>query len=97
MTKTQRLETNSSSMTHAMVITAVHVDSNGDAVRYKVENSWSDTAGQKGWFMMTADWFNEYVYQVVIPKKLAPAKYVEILEAGNPEKLPVWDPMGSLA
>jgi aminopeptidase C len=40
---------------------------------------------------------HRYVYQVVIPKKLAPAKYVEILEAGNPAKLPVWDPMGSLA
>jgi bleomycin hydrolase len=49
------------------------------------------------WFMMTADWFNEYTYQVVIPKKLSAHKYVEILESGKAEILPAWDPMGALA
>ena len=51
-------------MTHAMVITAVHLDDNGRPLKYKVENSWNDTVGEKGWFMMTAEWFREYVYQV---------------------------------
>lgn len=48
-------------MTHAMVITAVHLDSSGNPVRYKVENSWGDTAGEKGWFVMSDKWFEEYV------------------------------------
>lgn len=75
----------------------MHVDSDGQPVRYKVENSWSDAAGRKGWFMCTAEWFRQYTYQVVVPKKLAPTKYVKILEAGKPDVWPVWDPMGSLA
>ena len=48
MTKAQRLQTGDSSMTHAMVITAVHVDASGKPVRYRIENSWAETAGTKG-------------------------------------------------
>ncbi|KAJ9121033.1 hypothetical protein QFC24_005014 [Naganishia onofrii] len=97
MNKAQRLETGDSVANHAMVITAVHVDESGKPVRYKIENSWSDEAGEKGFFMMTADWFREFVYQVVIPKKLAESKYVKILEDGKAKVLPAWDPMGTLA
>lgn len=98
-------------MTHAMVITAVHIDKAGRAVKYKVENSWGKDAGEQGWFMATADWFNEYafrfrdwkhtdsrvryVYQIVIPKSLALAKYVKVLEKGEPVVLKPWDPMVS--
>lgn len=59
MTKAQRLQTGESMAGHAMVFTAVHVDDQGRAVRYKIENSWSEKAGNKGWWMCTAEWFNE--------------------------------------
>jgi len=49
-------------MTHAMVISGVHLDPEGGPVRYKVENSWGDTAGKEGYFIMTDEWFDEYVY-----------------------------------
>ncbi|KAJ9097809.1 hypothetical protein QFC19_006677 [Naganishia cerealis] len=97
MNKAQRLQTGDSVANHAMVITAVHVNEAGKPLRYKIENSWSDEAGEKGFFMMTADWFREFVYQVVIPKKLADSKYVKILESGEAKVLPAWDPMGTLA
>ena len=48
MTKAQRLQSGESSMTHAMVIVAAHLNADGKPVRYRVENSWSDTAGSKG-------------------------------------------------
>ena len=35
-----------------------------------------------------------YVYQVVIPEKLAESKWVEILKKGDPVVLKPWDPMG---
>lgn len=96
MNKSQRLETGESSMTHAMVITAVHLDDKGRPLKYKIENSWSDAAGEKGWFMMTADWFKEYVYQVVVPRSIADKRWVRVLDEGNPTVLKPWDPMVSL-
>ena len=59
MTKSERLLTKESAMTHAMVITAVHIDSSGMPVRYKVENSWGEDVGDHGFYVMTDAWFNE--------------------------------------
>jgi bleomycin hydrolase len=42
-----------------MVISGVHLDDKGRPVRYKVENSWGETAGEKGYFVMTDRWFEE--------------------------------------
>jgi bleomycin hydrolase len=96
-TKAERLVTGESCANHAMVITAVHVDeTTGRPVRYKIENSWSDESGEKGWYMGTADWFREYVYQVVIPRSVAETKWVEVLDQ-EPAELEPWDPMGALA
>ncbi|THU87711.1 peptidase C1B, bleomycin hydrolase [Dendrothele bispora CBS 962.96] len=97
LTKAQRLQTNESAMTHAMVISGVHLDADGKPVRYKVENSWGDAPGNQGYFVMTDDWFNEFVYQVVVPKSLAPKELVAVYEKGTAKVLPPWDPMGTLA
>ncbi|KAL8718922.1 MAG: hypothetical protein Q9225_004004 [Loekoesia sp. 1 TL-2023] len=51
LSKAQRLMTDESSMTHAMVLTAVHVV-NDQPVRWRVQNSWGEGAGTKGWFVM---------------------------------------------
>lgn len=59
MTKAERLQVSESAMTHAMVITAVHLDQDGNPVRYKVENSWGDDPGNKGYFLMTDAWFEQ--------------------------------------
>ncbi|CDO72541.1 hypothetical protein BN946_scf184983.g24 [Trametes cinnabarina] len=97
LTKADRLRTNESSMTHAMVISGVHLDAAGRPVRYKVENSWGDAVGDKGYFVMSDAWFEQFVYQVVIPKALAPRELVKVFEEGEKQVLPPWDPMGSLA
>ena len=80
-------------MTHAMVITAVHLDDEGKPIRYKVENSWGETPGEKGWFVMTDAWFEQFVYQVVVPKSLAPKELVKVFEGEEKVVLPPWDPM----
>lgn len=59
LSKADRLRTHESSMTHAMVISGVHVDVSGKPVRYRVENSWGETAGEKGYFVMTDRWFEQ--------------------------------------
>ncbi|KAL5484822.1 LAP3_2 [Sanghuangporus weigelae] len=96
MTKAERLQTNESAMTHAMVITGAYIDPvTGQATRYRVENSWGPDRGDKGFFVMTDKWFDEFVYQVVVPKALAPRELVWVFESGEKVILPPWDPMVS--
>ena len=71
LTKSQRLKTGESAMTHAMVLTAVHVDEDGKPVRWRVQNSWGEGAGTKGWFVMSDKWMDEFVYQAVVDPKYA--------------------------
>ena len=98
MDKATKLEYRESCMTHAMMFLGVNLDDNWKGSRWKVENSWGNDPGNKGIFVLTDDWFNSFVYQVVINKKhLKP----EELEAYNENKyymeLEPWDPMGTLA
>ncbi|KAJ7045404.1 peptidase C1B, bleomycin hydrolase [Mycena alexandri] len=97
LTKAERLQVAESAMTHAMVISAVHLDAAGNPVRFKVENSWGPDVGEKGYFVMTSAWFDEFVYQVVVPRALAPRDLVKVYDAGNAVVLPCYDPMGALA
>ena len=97
LTKAERLQMNESKMTHAMVITGANIDpATGRAIRYRVENSWGPEPGEKGYFVMTDEWFDEFVYQVVVPKELAPKELVEVFESGEMVILPPWDPMVSI-
>ncbi|KAJ6475258.1 peptidase C1B bleomycin hydrolase [Mycena vitilis] len=97
LTKAERLQVNESAMTHAMVISAVHLDTDGNPVRFKVENSWGPDAGNKGYFVMTSAWFDEFVYQVVVPRALAPKDLLKVYDGGDAVVLPCYDPMGALA
>ena len=96
MTKAERLEYGQSLMTHAMVFQGVNLDENGRPDRWRVENSWGEEAGKKGYFVMSDRWFDEYNYQVVVNKKYLSSKALEAYEM-EPVRLNPWDPMGSLA
>jgi len=93
--KSARLLYGESLLTHAMVFSGVNLK-NGKPDRWKVENSWGEERGEKGFFIMSDRWFDEYNYQVVVNKKYLSAKMLEALNT-EPTILPPWDPMGSLA
>ena len=93
--KGQRLDYADSMMTHAMVFLGVNLV-DGKPNRWKVENSWGDEPGQKGYFVMADSWFDEYNYQVVINKKYLSDEQKKAWEQ-EPIVLLPWDPMGSLA
>lgn len=95
LNKADRLKTGESAMTHAMVLTAVHIEG-GKPVRWRVQNSWGETAGDKGWFVMTDRWMDEFVYQVVVDPRFVSKEVRDVLSQ-EPKVLPLWDPMGALA
>ena len=95
MSKTERLDYGESMMTHAMVLTGVDLV-DGQPTKWKVENSWGDKVGEKGFFVMSDDWMEEFCYQIVVNKKYLPKDLQEILKE-EPTVLAPWDPMGALA
>lgn len=95
LSKEDALDYGYSLMTHAMTFTGVQMNGN-EALRFKVENSWGEKFGYKGHFVMTSDWFDQYVYQVVVNKKYLTEKSRKDYEKKAKELSP-WDPMGSLA
>lgn len=96
MTKEERLDYRDSAMNHAMVLVGVNLDENGQPNRWKIENSWGEEAGQKGYFIASDAWFNEFTYQVVINKKYLSEDQLKAYNE-EPKVLEPWDPMGSLA
>ncbi|KAI1764925.1 peptidase C1B, bleomycin hydrolase [Hypoxylon sp. FL1150] len=94
--KAARLRVGESAMTHAMVLTAVHVDADGNTVRWRVQNSWGPEQGAKGWFVMSDGWMDQFVYQAVVDPRFLAKKVRDVL-GKEPVVLPLWDPMGALA
>lgn len=92
MNKKQRVQTFASGSSHAMTLMAVDLDKDGKPKKWMVENSWGAEAGYKGHLIMTDEWFDEYMFRLVVEKKYVPEKVLNILKQ-KPIRLPAWDPM----
>ncbi len=93
--KAGRLEYHDTLMTHAMLFTGVDVV-DGRARRWRVENSWGEENGQKGYYTMNDSWFDEYTFEIAARKGYLPAELQRAVDL-DPIVLPAWDPMGALA
>lgn len=91
MDKKQRIQTFSSGSSHAMTLMAVDLDENGKPKKWMVENSWGPGANA-GHVIMTDEWFDEYMFRLVVNKKYITEKVKEVLKQ-KPTRLPAWDPM----
>lgn len=89
MSKADRIATGEGFATHDMTLVGVDED-HGEIRKWKVENSWGDKIGSKGYFVMSNDWFNDYVYEVVVHKKYLTAEQRKLAE-GEITDLPLWD------
>lgn len=92
MDKEQRVRTYASGSSHAMTLIAVDIDESGKPLKWMVENSWGAAAGYKGCLIMTDEWFNEYMFRVVVEKRFVPEDVLEVFKK-EPVRLPAWDPM----
>ncbi len=92
MDKAQRIKSFDSGSTHAMTLKAVDLDENGKPTKWEVENSWGASYGHKGHIIMTDEWFDNYMFRLVINKKYATEKILKAAQQ-KPTLLPCWDPM----
>ena len=88
--KGERLESHDSCSIHAMIFVGVNFDAEGRPNRWKIENSWGEDAGKKGYFVCSPAWFREYVYDAVIHKKhLTEAQRALLTQ--TPKRVNPWD------
>ena len=91
MDKRQRVMTHASGSSHAMTLIAVDLK-DGVPQKWMVENSWGASSGYQGNIIMTDEWFDEYMFRLVVEKQFVPADVLKMLEQ-KPVMLPAWDPM----
>lgn len=89
MDKAARLQYHQAEVSHAMTFTGVDLDGE-TPTKWKVENSWGDKNGEKGYFTMSDDWMDDYVYEVVVHKKYLSDDQKALLKQA-PVELPAWD------
>lgn len=92
MNKAQRVKTYDSGSTHAMTLMAVDIDDEGKTKKWMVENSWGASHGHNGHIIMTDEWFDNYMFRLVIDKKYASEQIIKANQQ-KPIMLPCWDPM----
>ncbi len=92
MNKAQRIITHESGSSHGMALIAVDVDKNEKPVKWQFENSWGAKSGHNGYLTFTDDWFNEYMFRVVVLKEFLDENTIKLLDQ-KPIMLPPWDPM----
>jgi len=80
MNKAERIATFDSGSTHAMTLTAVDLDAQGQPLKWKVENSWGADSGHQGCIIMTARWFREYMFRLVVDKQYVSEKLLKDYE-----------------
>ncbi|MHC5114111.1 MAG: C1 family peptidase [Planctomycetota bacterium] len=93
--KESRLDFHQTLMTHAMLFTGVDLVKDTPR-RWRVENSWGDENGVKGFYAMNDSWFDEYMFEIAARRSALPAELQAALDV-EPIVLPPWDPMGALA
>lgn len=90
MNKAERIQTKASGSSHGMALIAVDLDENGKSTKWQFENSWGTEAGHKGYLTFTDEWFDEFMFRIVVHKKFVTPEVLKIYET-EATMLPPWD------
>lgn len=94
MDKKTRIQTYESGSTHGMALMGANILEDGSVDKWLLENSWGKK-GHDGYLIMTDEWFDEYMFRLVVDKRFLDKTALDILEQ-EPIMLPPWDPMFSM-
>ena len=94
MDKKTRIQTFESGSTHGMALMGVNILEDKSTDKWLLENSWGKK-GHNGYLIMTDEWFNEYMFRLVVDKRFLDKAALDILKQ-EPILLPPWDPMFSM-
>lgn len=97
LTKKDRINTYESVPNHAMVYVGYHLDLYGSIDYWKIENSWGTDGDYDGHIIASNKWFEDYTYNLVLPKKFLNQEEINIWNGEINEEFPLWDPIGVLA
>ncbi|MCD8186272.1 MAG: biotin transporter BioY, partial [Rikenellaceae bacterium] len=92
MPKQTRILTRQSGSSHAMLLIGCDTDENDRPIKWEFENSWGPAAGNRGYLTFTDEWFDEYMFRLVIHRRYLDPKSVAALDQ-PPVQLPPWDYM----
>ena len=92
MDKKQRIQTFASGSSHAMTLVGVDLDEESVPRKWLLENSWGPSSGWKGHLIMTDEWFDEYMFRLVVKAQYVPDDIMKMFQQ-KPTLLPAWDPM----
>ncbi len=92
MDKTERILSYESGSSHGMSLVGVDTTADGSTTKWLLENSWGKSSGYNGFLIMTEDWFDEYMFRLVVHKKFVSKKALDILDQ-KPILLAPWDRM----
>ena len=97
LNKKERIDFGDSLMTHAMAITGYNTDSFGNIDRWEIENSWGSSGMNEGYYSMSDEWMDQFVYQIIVNIKFLNSENKNLWNKEIISRHPPWDPMGSLA
>lgn len=93
MSRHDRVLYRDTSPNHAMVLIGVDT-ANAKPVKWLVKNSWGKKYGQDGKWTMYDNWFDNYVYCVIVDANYLSDEHKKLVEK-KPVVTPVWDPYWS--
>ncbi|MDZ7724891.1 MAG: C1 family peptidase [candidate division KSB1 bacterium] len=93
MSKANRIHYGVSVANHAMVFIAADT-LNGKVHKWRVENSWGTDRGDSGYWTLYDNWFDPYVFNLIINKKYLSDKELALF-VKPVQRIPAWDPLRS--
>ena len=92
MGKKERIITYESGSTHGMALIGVNILPDDSVDKWLLENSWGKEKGHNGFLTMTDEWFDEYMFRLIVNKQYIDKKSLKILNR-KAVMLPPWDPV----